>query len=390
MCWCFITDHIQRLKRVLKAAAFARAFDKKSPKPFVFSMSVVALIFKLVPPKIDTKELDVQPGKQDFYWSPNDEPHASRRKEILAKYPAIKKLYGPDPNFKYVVLALVTLQCLMCYYSKNLATWQYILAAYAIGGTANHMLMLAMHELSHNLGFKNPTLNRLFSLFANLPIGVPSSATFRKYHLEHHRYQGVDGVDVDIPTNLEGTFFCTKFRKFVFVAFQIFFYALRPMFVNPKTPGFWEYVNWCTSIGFDLLVLFLGGKKRLGYLFLSSLLGTGLHPLGGHFIAEHFVFVEGTETYSYYGFWNIFGFNVGYHNEHHDFPFVPGSRLPQVRAIAKEYYCNIPECESWIGVLWNFIMDDDITGFSRVKRHAKLVPANGNEVARQTEGKKLL
>jgi sphingolipid delta-4 desaturase len=310
-----------------------------------------------------------QPGTTDYYWSSTDEPHASRRREILAKYPEIKKLYGPDPYFKYVVSGVVLLQCCVSYLSTNLSTWQYLLAAYVIGGTANHMLMLAMHELAHNLAFKNPIYNRWFGLFANLPLGVPSCATFRKYHLEHHRYQGTDGVDVDIPTPLEGRFFCTKFRKLLFVTFQIFFYALRPGIIRPKVPGFWEYMNWIVQMSFDLVVLYLGGKKRLAYFLLSSLLGTGLHPVAGHFISEHFVFVPGTETYSYYGFWNLFAFNVGYHNEHHDFPYVPGSRLPQVRAIAKEYYDTIPQCESWIGVLWNFIMDDTITGFSRVKRH---------------------
>jgi len=323
----------------------------------------------------------VQFGKTEFFWSGTDEPHAARRKEILAKYPEIKKLYGPDPFFKYVVVFLVVLQCFVCYASSSFSTWQYLLASYVVGGTANHMLMLAMHELSHNLGFKSPNLNRWFGLFANLPLGVPSSATFRKYHLEHHRYQGVHGVDVDVPTALEGWFFCTKLRKLFFVTFQIFFYALRPGIVRPKAPGFWELMNWFCQISFDLLVLYVGGTKRLGYFLLSSLLGTGLHPVAGHFIAEHFVFVPGTETYSYYGFWNLFAFNVGYHNEHHDFPFVPGTRLPQVRAIAKEYYDNIPQCESWICVLWNFIMDDNITGFSRVKRLDRSSNATGNDLA---------
>jgi len=308
-------------------------------------------------------------GKQDFFWSYSEEPHATRRKQILAKYPEIKELYGHDSNFKYVVTLLVSIQVCMAYYMRFVNGWVFFAGAYVVGGTCNHMLMLAMHELAHNLGFKSMKMNRYFSFFANLPIGIPSAISFKRYHMDHHRYQGEVGIDVDIPTPAEGRIFNSVPMKLLFVIFQIFFYALRPLFVAPKKPGPWELGNAVVCVAFDAAVLLTLGPWSLVYLLLSTFLGAGLHPVAGHFISEHYVFVKGAETYSYYGWLNIFAFNVGYHNEHHDFPSIPGSRLPKVYEIAKEFYEPLPRCNSWFGVLWDYIMDPDVTAFSRMKRH---------------------
>lgn len=134
----------------------------------------------------------------------------------------------------------------------------------------------------------------------------------------------------------------------------------------------WHFCNIAVQLAFNYVLISHVGIKPYIYLIESSFFAGSLHPLAGHFIAEHYLW-DGLpqETYSYYGWLNIFAYNVGYHNEHHDFPSVAWTRLPALRALAPEFYDTIPSHPSWPMVTVNFIRDKEVGMFARAKRVAK-------------------
>jgi sphingolipid delta-4 desaturase len=298
-----------------------------------------------------------------------DEPHCSRRLAIKKKYPNITKLCGYEPLTKWIVWGVMTLHLGTAYYCRN-NTWslEFWILSYVVGATCTQNLFLAIHECSHNLLFKKRVHNDLFGCFLNLPIGLPYYTKFKGYHVEHHKFQGVDGIDTDLPTRTELLLFSNAFGKLFFAITQILFYACRPMFVRKQVFDWKMLLNFTIQFTFDILLWYRCGWGPIIYLLVSDFMAGSLHPVASHFIAEHYVFVGEAETYSYYGPLNIFCFNVGYHNEHHDFPNVPWSRLPQLRETASEFYDNLPYHKSWPRVLWKFIFDSRIGAKNRVKR----------------------
>jgi len=313
--------------------------------------------------------------RDDYTWVYDDQPHCFRREAIRKKYPMVKSFFGTDPHFRHVVAAEVAMQVLACYLIQDCEWVVILVAAYIFGGVINHSLTLAIHDIGHNTAFGNVKhrANRWFSLFANLPIAVPSAIGFKKYHTDHHRYLGGvtdDGIllDTDTPTPWEGKFFRGKFLKFVWLLINPLFYALRPIFTSPKPITEFEIYNIITCLLFNGSIFYLYGIKALSYLVLGTLLALGCHPTSGHFIAEHYNFIKNTETYSYYGILNKILFNVGYHIEHHDFPFIPGSRYPLVSRLAVEYYYDLPYVNSYFNVIKAYLFDPKLGPFSRIHR----------------------
>jgi sphingolipid delta-4 desaturase len=106
-------------------------------------------------------------------------------------------------------------------------------------------------------------------MFANLPIGIPFSVAFKGYHLEHHKYQGQDVIDSDIPTLLEAKLFSTTFGKFIWVCLQPVFYAIRPLVTHPKIPLNLEYLNTAVQVTADIFVWYYFGECCIARKFVS-------------------------------------------------------------------------------------------------------------------------
>jgi sphingolipid delta-4 desaturase len=307
----------------------------------------------------------------DFVHSDVAEPHRGRTKEILRKYPQIRDLIGPNPGTFWYGLFIVSVQIALAVAVADAPWWVVFAVAYCIGAFANHALFVVVHECAHRLVFRERFPNFLTGVMSNLPLFFPSAVSFQKYHLKHHAFQGVYELDADVPSVWEAKLIGhSALGKAIWLLLYPLFqlsrpYRLREIAVFDR----WTMANLVIQVGFNVAVWFVLGPKAFTYFLLSLFFSIGLHPLGARWIQRHFMTSEGDqETFSYYGPLNKIAFNVGYHNEHHDFPSVPWNRLPQIRAMAPEYYNTLFYHNSWTRLLFRFLFDGQLSLFSRVVR----------------------
>jgi sphingolipid delta-4 desaturase len=306
-----------------------------------------------------------------FRIADDGEPHARRMVQLLKQHPEIEQLYGYDRRTAALVLLLTASQLFFAWASTTptwVGTWWgTFLLALIVGGPISHWCAMGIHEASHNLAARTEIGNRLVAMIGNIPLVVPAAMSFCRYHLWHHVFLGVRDRDNDLPTDWEVHAVGTSGpRKALWLLAYIFFGTLGRGFLHP--PKRWEVINIVLQLAIMGAVWAAFGPWAIGYLFLSLVLGFGIHPVAGHWIHEHYLFHGVQETYSYYGPLNWLTFNVGYHNEHHDFQNVPGWRLPELHAMCLDTYGALRGADSWVGIQWRFVVDPTLGHHSRILR----------------------
>jgi sphingolipid delta-4 desaturase len=293
-----------------------------------------------------------------------DRSHIERRREILKAHPQIRGLIGRDRTTAWIALCVVAGQMCLAAVFGGLGIgywWLALIGAYVIGAFANHAMFVVIHDAIHNLVFKNSRLNKMTAILADLPNAFPTAMGFRAYHIKHHSHLSAYDFDADVPSAWEARLVGNRwYMKTSWLFFFAVFQLLRISRLKGTVPGIfsrWSMINIGAVIVSDAAVLFLLGPNALLYLFASFWFSVGLHPIGARWIQEHYAFAPEQGTFDYYGPLNRIQLNIGYHNEHHDFPDIPWSRLPELKAMAPDYYDGLHAHYSWTKLLFAFLFN---------------------------------
>ncbi|MGH6980700.1 MAG: fatty acid desaturase, partial [Stellaceae bacterium] len=222
--------------------------------------------------------------------------------------------------------------------------WVVLPVAYFVGAFVQHHLNIVIHEAGHDFVFPRTAQNKAFALFANLTAGLPSAIAFRYYHSLHHRYLGQRPQDADVPPAWEARLIGRGWvGKLLWLLLQPLTYGvIHPLQVSPRIRiDAWLLANVAASLTAAAAIYWFLGPASLAYILLSTYFAVGPHPTGAHILQEHIIFSGRYETASYYGPINRLSINAGYHLEHHDFPGIPGPRLPTFRRIADRHYAGL-------------------------------------------------
>ena len=94
-------------------------------------------------------------------------------------------MIGKNRHSFLVILAILFVHMSAAWSLSAQPIWRIALVAFIFGAFASHALWVMIHECSHNLIFDRAASNTIAGILANLPHLIPSSVSFKRYHLKH-------------------------------------------------------------------------------------------------------------------------------------------------------------------------------------------------------------
>ena len=193
------------------------------------------------------------------------EPHAARRKALLARHPEIKDRYGYDSWSVAIMLGAVSAQLLLAFFVQmsfeathgSLGWWLATIALTClVGSVLSHWASMFSHEATHNNTASTVEANKMWSMVSNIGQGLPSAMSFRKYHPRHHGNLGTYGTDAVLPADWEvGNLKPTRLIKGLWVMFLFLFWVARGV-ERSTAPTRDEYVNLALIVGVNALLVY--------------------------------------------------------------------------------------------------------------------------------------
>jgi sphingolipid delta-4 desaturase len=327
--------------------------------------------------------------------SPQSRRHLQMRKDILRAHPQLRALSGPDWRTALFVPVLLVLHWGIAWAVSDSNLLVVFLAAFFLGQFVIHAAGALVHETAHRLIFRGDKAKLAFDLGLETILGsFGKQLTYQHEHLSsHHPYMGDYERDYEhedlcafkaremlvegqprLQRVLTVATLVVHLLPFGFIISDEIFPRLyerltgrvsrdRQRQIGSTRAPAWQrrlFIGW--SIGVNLVLLAAFGW--LGWLYhnwaLSIFLGKcGISNLGQS-LSEHPGDDEEVPTRSTYGWVNRLFFNTGYHNEHHTFPNVPWTRLPELTKTAPEAFTARSD-RSYLGCWWDHVRRDFAT-----------------------------
>ena len=298
--------------------------------------------------------------------------HIKRKIEILKKYPEISKLQKCYPLSLIYILFLVLLQNLIGYLLQILdfSIFQIGIISLINANLFYHSLSSFIHENSHGLiiGYK---FRNLVSFL--LEFGLCSFGQHIDYEVTHKRNHHVSLNMIDIDSectnkkhmsnhaNISNNLYFNRIFNFIDLLplgsiisqelgknrlsqdDKIKVKKLKKYFDISDFDKICKKILMITSLFFIYYLYSLGYYKFILFKLWSVSIYTGKFSIfrRGQSISEHKAddYNNNVATQSTYSFFeNFFGFNTGYHDEHHTFPTIPWVNLPKVKKIASDFF----------------------------------------------------